>query len=213
MTNKLWGTIYDARKRGPRDSGGEAHEGPSSKMLGALALGGLLAGCTLLGPPPPMGPAESTGGYDRPAPQAQGPGSTGTAAAAQPAPFQAAPGQPQQPPAQKRFELGAAATALVGEAHSQEQSRNFGLAAETLERALSIEPHNPLVWIELGRENILSGNPTQAYGMGRKALYLASGDSRAQARAWQLIAASLRAQGRNDEAYVAEAKAVSLNPN
>ncbi len=60
-------------------------------------------------------------------------------------------------------------TALVGDAHTQEQSHNFGLAAETLERALSIEPRNPLVWIELGRENILAGNPAQAYGMGRKA--------------------------------------------
>ena len=101
----------------------------------------------------------------------------------------------------------------MGEAHAQEQSRNFGLAAETLERALSIEPRNPLVWIELGRENILAGNPAQAYGMGRKALYLASGDPRAQARAWQLIAASLRAQGRNDEAYTAEEKAAALDPN
>jgi tetratricopeptide (TPR) repeat protein len=180
-------------------------------MLAALALGGLLGGCALLGPPPQSGGAESTGGYDRVAP-GQAPAGNN---AAQPAPFQSAPAQPQQPPppAQKQFVLGAAATALVGTAHAQERSRNFGLAAETLERALSIEPRNPLVWIELGRENILAGNPTQAYGMGRKALYLASGDSRAQARAWELIAASLRAQGRNDEAYVAEEKAVSLNPN
>lgn len=183
-------------------------------MLGALAIGGLMAGCALMSPPQ-TGGADDTGGYERTMPPSRPPQTTGTAAAVRPAPFQAAPGPPQQPPApaQKQFALGAAATALVGEAHAQEQSRNFGLAAQTLERALSIEPHNPLVWIELGRENILAGNPTQAYGMGRKALYLASGDSRAQARAWQLIAASLRAQGRNDEAYVAEEKAVSLNPN
>ncbi|MGH8297759.1 MAG: hypothetical protein ACRES6_00570 [Steroidobacteraceae bacterium] len=48
--------------------------------------------------------------------------------------------------------------------------------------------------------------------MGRKALYLATGDPHAQPSAWELIAASLRAQGRNDEAYVAEEKAVSLSP-
>ena len=64
----------------------------------------------------------------------------------------------------------------------------------------------------MGRENILAGNAPQAYGMGRKALYLASGDARTQASAWQLIAASLRAQGRNDEAYVAEERAVRLSP-
>src|SRR5215469_15072029 len=179
-------------------------------MLGALVAGGLVAGCALLGPPPP--PGGNTTGYpptqQRQAPQPGAP-------AAQPAPFEGAPAAaaPEQPaPQQRQFTLGAAAGALVADAHMQEQSRNFGVAAQTLERALSIEPHNPLVWIELGRENILAGNAPQAYGMGRKALYLASGDPRTQASAWQLIAASLRAQGRNDEAYVAEEKAVHLSP-
>ena len=182
-------------------------------MAGALALSGLLAGCSLLSPPP------GVGGYPQPqegtAPRARAPGPAATAPAAQPSPFQGSPAQPQPPaaPLPRQFALGPAATALVGEAHAQEQSRDLGLAAQTLERALSIEPRNPLVWIELGRENILAGNPTQAYGMGRKALYLASGDPRAQARAWELIAASLRAQGRNDEAYVAQEKAVALRPN
>jgi len=175
-------------------------------MLGTLVLGGLLAGCALLGPPPGA-PTQGTGGYSPPAPRATPSGPP--PAAQQPAPFQGAPAPPPPPP-RKQFALGPAATALVGAAHAQERSRNFGLAAQTLERALSIEPGNPLVWIELGRENILAGTPAQAYGMGRKALYLASGDPRTQARAWRLIAASLRAQGRNDEAYVAEEKATAL---
>jgi tetratricopeptide (TPR) repeat protein len=177
-------------------------------MFGALVLGGVLAGCALLNPPP-----ETTGNYppppERPAPPPAAPPVPPAPPAEAPVPAQ----PEQQAPQQRQFALGAAAASLVGAAHAQEQSRNFGLAAETLERALSIEPHNPLVWIELGRENILAGNPAQAYGMGRKALYLASGDPRAQASAWQLIAASLRAQGRNDEAYTAEEKAVALNPN
>jgi tetratricopeptide (TPR) repeat protein len=180
----------------------------SKLMLGGLALAGVLAGCTLLGPPQPD-TGSATTGY----PQPQEPRSPVPATPAFPAPLQAAPVPPaQQAPQQRQFALGAPAAALVGDAHAQEQSRNFGLATETLERALSIEPHNPLVWLELGRENILAGNPTQAYGMGRKALYLASGDPRAQARAWQLIAASLRAQGHNDEAYAAEEKAAALDP-
>lgn len=179
-------------------------------VLGALALGGLLAGCTLLAPPPSE--TGNAAGY----PQPQGRQAPPAAApATQPTPSQGTP-EPappeQQAPQQRAFTLGAAAQSLVGAAHAQEQSRNFGLAAETLERALSIEPRNPLVWIELGKENILAGNPGQAYGMGRKALYLASGDPHAQSAAWELIAASLRAQGRNDEAYVAEEKAVSLSP-
>ena len=181
-------------------------------MMSVLVLGAVLAGCTLMSPPPSF-TSESSPGNSTPqarrappppasSPQAAVPGQT-------PAPM---PPEPP-PPQQQQFALGAAATALVDDAHTQEQSHNFGLAAQTLERALSIEPRNPLVWIELGRENILAGNPAQAYGMGRKAVYLATGDAHAQASAWQLIAASLRAQGRNDEAYVAEEKAVALNPN
>lgn len=179
-------------------------------LFGALALGGVLAGCALLNPPQPATRGNAAG-YPQPRQRVEPPAGP----APQPAPLQGtpAPAPPgQQAPQQHIFALGAAAGSLVGAAHAQEQSRNFGLAAETLERALSIEPHNPLVWIELGRENILAGTPAQAYGMGRKALYLASGDPHAQSAAWELIAASLRAQGRNDEAYAAEEKAVGLSP-
>lgn len=180
-------------------------------MLGALVLGGVLAGCVLLNPPPSFTSENTPGNSTRQERQAPPPAAPGTQPSPQSAPTPTPP--EQQAPQQQAFTLGPAASALVGDAHTQEQSRNFGLAAENLERALSIEPRNPLVWIELGRENILAGNPAQAYGMGRKALYLASGDPRAQASAWQLIAASLRAQGRNDEAYAAEEKAVALDPN
>src|SRR6185312_6179397 len=179
------------------------------KMIAAAVVVGLLASCAVLGPPVPQTP-ESTPGNP------QGPGTSQAPGSARPGtqtPPEGAPAQAPPSPQQRQFTLGAAAASLVGVAHTQEQSRNYGVAAETLERALSIEPHNPLVWIELGRENILAGNPTQAYGMGRKALYLASGDPHAQASAWQLIAASLRAQGRNDEAYAAEERAVRLSPN
>jgi tetratricopeptide (TPR) repeat protein len=184
-------------------------------MIGAVLLGGVLAGCVMLSPPV----SESGGnpaGYPPQTRQGAPAGAAGAASAAPPAPWRQEQ-SPAQPPAAgpqpRPFVLGPAATALVGEAHAQEQSGNFAIAGQTLERALGIEPHNPLVWIELGRENILAGDPAQAYGMGRKALYLATGDNHAQASAWELIAAALRAQGRNDEAYVAEEKAVALSPN
>jgi tetratricopeptide (TPR) repeat protein len=180
-------------------------------MLSALVLGGVLAGCALLNPPPSFTSENTPANSPSQAQQAPPPPSASQPGASPGA--QQPPPPEQQAPQQQEFTLGPAASALVGDAHTQEQSHNFGLAAENLERALSIEPRNPLVWIELGRENILAGTPAQAYGMGRKALYLASGDPRAQASAWQLIAASLRAQGRNDEAYSAEEKAVALNPN
>lgn len=184
-------------------------------MIATVLLGGVLAGCVLLSPPV----SESGGnpaGYPPQSPQSAPAGAAGAAAAAPSAPGPQEPSPAQSPPPgppPRAFVLGPAATALIGEAHAQEQSGNFAIAGQTLERALGIEPRNPLVWIELGRENILAGQPAQAYGMGRKALYLATGDSHAQAAAWELIAAALRAQGRNDEAYVAEEKAVALSPN
>jgi len=85
-----------------------------------------------------------------------------------------------------------------------------GLAAATIERALRIEPDNPLLWIELGRVRMGEGNAGQADGMGRKALALATGDAQAQASAWRLIAESLRFRGRNQEAAEADQRAGAL---
>src|SRR5689334_6501471 len=111
-------------------------------MLGALALGGLLAGCALLSAPPET--AGNTAVYPQPR-QGQAPSPATPAAPSTPSSGASMPTPPQQQaPPPRAFTLGAAAESLVGEAHTQEQSRNFGLAAETLERALSIEPRNPL---------------------------------------------------------------------
>jgi hypothetical protein len=46
--------------------------------------------------------------------------------------------------------------------------------------------------------------------MGRKALSMAVGDNRTQAAAWQLIADSLRARGKNPQAEEAAQKAQEL---
>ena len=92
-------------------------------------------------------------------------------------------------------------------------SRDFPVAAASVERALRIEPDNPLLWIELGKVQQAAGNYAQAGHTGKKALSLATGDLKAQVAAWQLIARSLRAQGRNDEALAADARADALMPD
>jgi len=81
------------------------------------------------------------------------------------------------------------------------------MATATVERALRIEPDNPLLWIELGRIRQSEGNAAQADSMARKALALAGGDPYVQEAAWRLIAESLRARGRNQEASEAERRA------
>lgn len=160
-----------------------------------------LSGCVLSRPSAPPGappPGESPGGTAQPAPL----------------PGQPYPAPSEHPPAQgpRQFHLGPATTALVTQAHAQAGGGDFGQAAATLERALRIEPDNPLLWIELGRVRLGEGNAAQADAMGRKAAALATGDPGAQAAAWRLIADSLRARGRNPEAAEADQRAAALSP-
>jgi Flp pilus assembly protein TadD len=84
------------------------------------------------------------------------------------------------------------------------------VAIGTIERALRIEPDNPLLWVELGKVHEDAGHFDQAAGMGHKALQLATGDPRAQSASWHLIADSLKARGRNGEAAEAQRRADQL---
>ena len=118
--------------------------------------------------------------------------------------------QPVPPPPQpqpKQFRLGPASSALVTQGRSQSAGGNHAAAVATLERALRIEPNNPLVWLELATVHQAEGNHARADGLARKALALATGDPRAQAASWHVIAESLRARGRNAEAAEAEGRA------
>jgi tetratricopeptide (TPR) repeat protein len=127
-------------------------------------------------------------------------------------PAPSAPGERPSVPSGRQYRLGPAASALVAQAHTQANGGAFDAAGATLERALRIEPDNPLLWVELGRLQLQQGNAAQADGMGRKALALASGDPEAQASAWRLLADSLRARGRNAEAADADQRANTLAP-
>jgi len=104
--------------------------------------------------------------------------------------------------------LGAASRALVGQAQTQLSSKNYAVAAASIERAMRIEPDNPLLWIELGKVRQAEGNYQQAENMGRKAASMAVNAPRTQAAAWSLIADSLRARGKNAQAREAEMKAI-----
>jgi cytochrome c-type biogenesis protein CcmH/NrfG len=88
---------------------------------------------------------------------------------------------------------------------------DLGLAAATIERAMRIEPDNPLLWIELGRIRYTAADASQAESMGRKALALSAGDAQAQSASWKLIADSLRSQRRNQEAAEADKHADALS--
>lgn len=127
-----------------------------------------------------------------------------------PAPETPAEPQPQRPV--REYQLSAASRALVTQAQTQAENGDVSTAAATIERALRIEPSNPLLWLELGRLREREGSYAQAESLGRKALSLATGDARVQSSAWRLIADALRSRGRAVEAREAEQRAAELSP-
>ncbi|MGC1386488.1 MAG: tetratricopeptide repeat protein, partial [Steroidobacteraceae bacterium] len=115
-----------------------------------------------------------------------------------------APRPPEPPP--REIHLSPAARSLVAQAQAQAAHGDLPAASSTLERALRIEPINPLIWIELGRLRLTESDAHQAEVCGRKALALASGDRVTQRQAGRLLADALRVQGRNQEAREVESQ-------
>lgn len=160
-------------------------------MLGTTLL---LAGCP--SPWPRPSPPSSPG----PIPPAQPPSAPVPAPSVPPAP-------PRPQAAPRENHLSPATRSLVTQAHRLLAHGDIDGASSTLDRALRIEPSNPLLWIELGRVRLTEGDAHQAEVCARKALALASGDHAAQAQAARVLADALRAQGRNPEAQEVESRA------
>jgi|GEM_PF-686433 hypothetical protein len=114
--------------------------------------------------------------------------------------------RPKVPPAK----LSPASQSLVTQAQAQRKKGDLPGASVSLERALKIEPRNPLLWIEMGRLRMDQHNYAQAEALGRKAISMSAGDVRTQSTAWQLVGDSFRARGRNPQAQEAYAKAKEI---
>jgi len=160
------------------------------RVLALLAAALLLSACPARAPRP--FPADN----ELSLPPASTPGSANSPSATSPAPAPAAP--PAPPPRENH--LSAATGSLVTQARSLIAHGDLDGASATLDRALRIEPNNPLLWIERGRLRLAESDAHQAESCGRKALVLASGDRNTQAQAGRLLADALRAQRRNQEA-------------
>jgi predicted Zn-dependent protease len=165
------------------------------RLAAGFTAAALLSACSLLAPHPPSS--------QPPTPQTSSPQPPGS-----PAPLQSPPPAPapQVPPPARENHLSAATRSLVTQARTQVAHGDLPAASSTLDRALRIEPNNPLLWVELGRLRLAESDAHQAEGCGRKALALASGDRIAQAQAGRLLADALRGQGRNQEARQVESQ-------
>jgi Tetratricopeptide repeat len=165
--------------------------------LRALALTVLLAGCSLFSTRPTPGTSSAS-------PPPSAPSDAGSPLSTQPSPTPPAQHAPQPPP--RENSLSPATRSLVAQARTLTAHGEFDGASSTLDRALRIEPNNPLLWIERGRLRLAESDAHQAEGCGRKALALASGDPSAQRQAGRLLADALRAQQRNQEANEVESQ-------
>jgi predicted Zn-dependent protease len=115
------------------------------------------------------------------------------------------PAPAPRPAPPRENHLSPATSSLVTQAHGLMAHGDLDGASATLDRALRIEPNNPLLWVERGKLRLTENDPRQAESCARKALALASGDRAAQAQSGHLLADALRAQKRNQEAHDVEA--------
>ena len=138
-----------------------------------------------------------------------GPGADSEPVIEAPAPTPLPRERARKPPAT----LSPASSALVSQAQAQRRKGDLPGATVTLERALRIEPNNPLLWIEMGRLRMDQHNFAQAEGMGRKALAMSVGDDQTQGQAWRLIADSQRARGKDADAQDSMERAREFSSN
>jgi tetratricopeptide (TPR) repeat protein len=164
-----------------------------TRLAVALAVAALLVGCATQRAPSSSAPSS----LPPPSPPPS------SAPLTNPLPPQPAPPEPKPP---RENHLSPATRSLVTQAQAQVARGDLPAASSTLDRALRIEPNNPLLWIELGRLRLAENDAHQAEICGRKALALASGDHGTQSQAGRLLADALRAQQRNQEAREVESQ-------
>lgn len=80
-----------------------------------------------------------------------------------------------------------AVIALLNKAKNQSDAWRMGEASADLERALRIEPRNPVLWHELARVRLEQGQYRQAENMAAKSNMLARAYRHLQAKNWRII--------------------------
>jgi predicted Zn-dependent protease len=111
--------------------------------------------------------------------------------------------QPAPPPNQ-------AVVALLDTAEQRARAGNLDSAAAVVERALRLEPQNPLLWHRLAILRLQQGQYTQAANLATKSNALAGNNRQLQANNWEAIAQAKEKLGDAAAARAARAKAREL---
>ena len=105
-----------------------------------------------------------------------------------------------------------AVVALLDQAEQQANAGELEPAAASLERAIRIDPRNPVLWYHLATVRLSQGESAQAEQLAAKSNSLAAGNRTQQARNWRLIAQARREQNDTGGAAAAEQRARELDP-
>lgn len=103
-----------------------------------------------------------------------------------------------------------AVVALLDSAEKQANAGDLEAAAASLERAIRIDPRNPVLWYHLATVRLSQGDAAGAEQLAAKSNSLAPGNTVQQARNWQLIARARRARQDDAGAKAAEQRAREL---
>lgn len=76
---------------------------------------------------------------------------------------------------------------LVDQAQTQWSAGELEAAGASLERALRIEPRNPVLWQELARVRLYQGQYRQTENLAAKSNALAGDDKRLRSENWRII--------------------------
>ncbi len=112
-------------------------------------------------------------------------------------------GEPAQPPS-------AAVVALLDTAEQRARAGNLDNAAAVLERALRLEPQNPLLWHRLATVRLQQRDFAQAASLAAKSNALAGSNRQLQASNWDTIAHAKEQLGDAAAAHAAREKARAL---
>jgi predicted Zn-dependent protease len=122
----------------------------------------------------------------------------------------ATPGTTQPKSVPMAVRSSPAVVALLGQAENQANSGDLEAAASSLERAIRIEPRNPLLWYHLATVRLAQQEAAQAEQLAVKSNSLAAGNRLQQSRNWRLIARAREALGDGTGARAAERRAREL---
>ncbi len=153
------------------------------------------AACTTLSGAPPR-PAPTTPAPRPAPPTAETPSTRAPAPTPPPAtrpPPRSEPAPPRDsdvPPARPQSDASGASGVLLEQSRAQRAAGSLPAARASLERALRLDPNNPVLWLELGELELQTGNNTQAATLARKAMTLTGRDTRLATRAERLLRAA-----------------------